>query len=164
MAFVGIQHNVTEEVEAKRQLKELNETLEKRVNKENVGHLTDRLKSEIKEESIYDNSQGSVLLFRCRTNTMPLNNRNRHTNSDTSCPCCNFENEDLNHFLLHCPAYSSARRDLFILQQPYIEQTDAILQRLLLFSNEPLTFQHDAKKLLCKMYLLRKKKIESVQN
>ena len=140
------------------------ESWQKEVTEKSTLELFRKYKSEIKEESIYDNSQGSVLLFRCRTNTMPLNNRNRHTNSDTSCPCCNFENEDLNHFLLHCPAYSSARRDLFILQQPYIEQTDAILQRLLLFSNEPLTFQHDAKKLLCKMYLLRKKKIESVQN
>ena len=124
-------------------------------------NLYRKFKSSINEEKIYDNSQGSVLLFRCRTNTMPLNDRNRHSNSDTSCPCCNAEYEDLLHFLLYCPAYWSARIALPLLSQPYEENVDNTIERLLLFTNENLSLQMDIKKYLCKIYIIRKTKIEN---
>ena len=118
-------------------------------------------KSSIHEENFYDNSQGLVLLFRCRTNTMPLNNRNRHSNGDTRCPCCGEENEDLEHFLLHCPAYSSYRNSFPLLQQPYLENKCEIIARLLLFFEKSIEIQHDIKKYLCKIFIVRKNLIEN---
>ena len=71
-------------------------------------------KNNIKEEnSIYDNSEESRLLFRARSNTLNLNWRNRFkinpNEMDTICPMCRETEETLEHFLLRCPMIESIR-------------------------------------------------------
>ena len=66
-------------------------------------------KLEIKEEKIYDNRDSSKYLFQARTNTLPLNTTKRHTGGDTKCELCNYENEDLIHFLIDCKGLEHKR-------------------------------------------------------
>ena len=137
------------------------ENWQREISEKSTLNIYAKSKFSIQEENIYDNSQGSVLLFRCRTNTMPLNDRNRHIQGNTCCPCCNYEIENLLHFLLYCPAYSSARSMFPLLNQPYEEDTDFIISRLLLFNKEEPMMQLNIKKYLCKIFLIRKRKIEN---
>ena len=62
------------------------------------------------QEKIYDNRQGSEILFKCRTNTLKLKDRNRFRNEETKCEMCGSEREDLKHFILWCPTYSEERQ------------------------------------------------------
>ncbi len=87
------------------------------------------------QEKIYDNRQASEILFKCRTNTLKLNDRNRFRNEDTKCEMCGNENEELKHFLLWCPAYSAARQKNIKLQQPFQEEDDNIIGDLLFGNN-----------------------------
>ena len=71
-------------------------------------------KNNIKEEnSIYDNSEESRLLFRAGSNTLNLNWRNRFkvnpNEIDTICPMCRENEETLEHFLLRCPMNENIR-------------------------------------------------------
>ena len=66
-------------------------------------------KLEIKEEKFYDNRDSSKYLFQARTNTLPLNTTKRHTGGDTKCELCNYENEDLIHFLIDCKGLEHKR-------------------------------------------------------
>ena len=50
-----------------------------------------RNKSKIHAERIYNNSIGSVILFRCRTNTLKLNWRKRYQGGEVECPLCGEE-------------------------------------------------------------------------
>ncbi len=69
---------------------------------------------------MYDNRQASVLLFKCRTNTLNINDR-RFKEESTECQVCGNEKEDLPHFILWCPAYDESGKNK-ILQQPYQEE------------------------------------------
>jgi hypothetical protein len=42
-------------------------------------------KTEIREEGFYENSYRSVIMFRCRTNTLKLTWRNRYMGGDVRC-------------------------------------------------------------------------------
>ena len=69
--------------------------------------IYNKYKINVKEEDgLYDNSEESVLLFRARTNTLPLFWRNRFkqnaTEEDQLCPLCKMNVETLQHFLLRC--------------------------------------------------------------
>ena len=44
-----------------------------------------RFKTDICEEDIYDNRPSSRILNKARTNTLQLNDRNRHVNKETHC-------------------------------------------------------------------------------
>ena len=88
-------------------------------------------KKEIKEEWVYDNRYSSVLLFKAKTDTLPLNYKNRHTGGDINCVICGEPREDLNHFLLDCPEYSEIRSELKELQQPYEEDRKRVIGKLL---------------------------------
>ena len=70
-------------------------------------------------DKVYDNTPSSVLLYKARTNVLPLNDRKRWTNEDTKCKGCGVEVEDLKHFLLYCPQYIEIRKTIIELQQPY---------------------------------------------
>lgn len=86
------------------------------------------------EEQLYDNTPASIILYMARTNNLNLNDRKRHRNEDTSCSMCGAAVEDLQHFLLRCPAYASQRRAVPALQQPYPEDCRHTLG-LALFTN-----------------------------
>ena len=60
-------------------------------------------KKKFGDEHLYDNRRSSELLFKARTNTLELFNRNRFRAMDgRKCPFCD-EIEDIVHFLLKCP-------------------------------------------------------------
>ena len=65
-------------------------------------------KTKIAEVAEYDNTFSSVLWFQARTNTMPLNDRKRHSNESTKCDLCDSPKEDLQHFILNCIKLSDA--------------------------------------------------------
>ena len=81
----------------------------------------------IQEDKIYANTTASQVLFQARTNTLPLNSRNRHSNEDTTCQLCNNEEENLEHFILRCPELSEERGQIKSLQQPYIEEESKVI-------------------------------------
>ena len=58
----------------------------------------------------YDNRFESVLLFRARSNTLQLGDRNRFSGGEVRCELCRLEREDLGHFILRCPEMLGVRR------------------------------------------------------
>ena len=78
-------------------------------------------KTEICEEKSYDNHPSSITFLRCRSNTVALNDRNRFNNGDVKCSECSAELENLEHFILYCPAYTRVRQESNIFIQPYEE-------------------------------------------
>ena len=77
-------------------------------------YYTETLIDKIQEEDICDNRPSSTILYKARSNTLPLNNRNRHKNKETHCIACGNidQQEDIYHFILHCPAYIKKRTNI----------------------------------------------------
>ena len=120
--------------------------------------LYKKSKDEIREETVYDNTPASVILYRSRTNTLPLNDRKRHINGSTVCDICGEEEETLSHFILHCSALSETRREITILQKPYIEDEVHILSHFL-FDEDSII---DNKEDLYKLWRSRERKRRSL--
>ena len=81
-----------------------------------------KFKNDFGEEEIYDNRPSSTILYKARSNTLQLNDRNRHTNKEIHCLVCDTDDkEDIYHFMLHCTAYKEQRSQSIHLQQPYLE-------------------------------------------
>ena len=81
-----------------------------------------KFKNYLGEEEIYDNRPSSTILYKARSNTLQLNDRNRHTNKEIHCLVCDTDDkEDIYHFMLHCTAYKEQRSQSIHLQQPYLE-------------------------------------------
>ena len=60
-------------------------------------------KNDFGEVEIYDNRPSSAILYKARTNTLQLNDRNRHTNKEIHCLVCDtYDKEDIYHFMLYC--------------------------------------------------------------
>ena len=65
-----------------------------------------KIRNDFGEEEIYDNRPSSTIFYKARTNTLQLNDRNRHTNKEIHCLVCGTDDkEDIYHFILHCTAY-----------------------------------------------------------
>ena len=95
-------------------------------------------KKNIADEEIYDNRPSSNILNKAKTNTLQLNDRNRHTYKEINCMVCDKdEKEDIYHFMLHCTAYNEERSHSTQLQQPYIESDYDILGHFL-FNKEDI--------------------------
>ena len=90
------------------------------------------------QQKLYDNTAASTTLFEARSGTLRLNDRNRHTRSDTRCQLCNHEYEDLEHLLLICDSLKSTRMKIVGLQRPHYEDHEITIAQFLLFneSNE----------------------------
>ena len=70
-----------------------------------------RAKSKIGEEGLYLNDSGSMTLFRCRTNTIKLNWRQRFQGGAVDCPVCESGAEEtLRHFLKECRGLGGIRK------------------------------------------------------
>ena len=104
---------VVNELDTRRWKQELEEKSSVKLYKEN--------KTEIKEVSIYDNTPSSITLFKCRTNTLQLNDRKRFSGGDTKCIACDDENENLEHFILYCERYQCVRNNSNLFKRPYTE-------------------------------------------
>ena len=110
------------------------------------------------EEKIYDNTPASVIYYRARINNLQLNNRNRHTGGEVKCELCSAEIEDLQHFLQWCPAYGEVRKTEIRLQQPYEEEENSVIGRLL-FAEENW---ERAKETIYRMWKIREKKLKEI--
>ena len=115
------------------------------------------MKENIKEETIYENNFASVLWYRARANTLPLENRKRFQDQDTTCKICQKESEDILHFLLECEAYTKERSKIIELQRPYMEDKERIVGEFL-FEEKNL---FNKKKTLETIWKIRKDKMET---
>lgn len=114
-----------------------------------------QFKDNVREESIYDNSPGSVILYRARANCLQLNDRKRHTEEKrTSCPLCEEDYEDLDHFLLQCGILREIRAENIMLQRPFEKESEMTIGNFLFTGNIEA-----AKRTLYKMWNKRKKMI-----
>ena len=68
-----------------------------------------RSKVGIGEEGIYRNVFGSVLMFRCRTNTLKLRWRDGFSGGAVSCLLCGAEVETVEHFVMKCERIQTIR-------------------------------------------------------
>ena len=92
-------------------------------------------KKKIKEVSYY-NDKKSLFIFKIKTNTLKLNDRNRHINEEIKCSLCNYTCEDLEHFLLECPKLEKERNAIIKLQRPREENTLKIIGELVFDNDE----------------------------
>ena len=70
-----------------------------------------QFKNDFGEEEICDNRPSSTILYKARTNTLQLNDRNRRTNKQIHCLVCDRDDkEDIYHFIFHCTAYAVGKR------------------------------------------------------
>ena len=115
------------------------------------------LKLTSKKKKICNISHASVVLYRARTNFLPLENRKRHTNEDTTCKLHKQEKGNLwQHFLFTCPAYQEHRTEIRKLQQPYPEDKTMLLGELW-FQEEDIEYKKEA---IYKMWKTRMEKVE----
>ena len=119
--------------------------------------LYNKFKNNIKNESnLYDNSEESIILFKAKTNTLPLYWRNRYQQNindiELLCPLCKRNIETLHHFLLECAELMNIRQKYNFCQS---ENQDKILENTLCFNE-----QIEGKALLKEMWTKRKRKIE----
>ena len=145
----------------KGKLKEITKIWDMRIWKEEVNSRTSltmhsERKNEIKEEQIYDNRPSSILLYKARTNYLPLNDRNRFTGDSTMCKLCNVTTEDLEHFFLDCPIYNDIR--LIMLQRPHIENKHRILSDFL-FNEDTIV---ENKEVLQSLWKMRKQELNNI--
>ena len=67
-------------------------------------------KKDFGENEIYENRSSStifMILNKARTNTLVMDDRNRHTHKEINCMVCDTEDkEDIYHCMLHCTAYT----------------------------------------------------------
>ena len=115
-------------------------------------------KKEIKEEEVYDNRYSSVILFKARTDTLPLNYKNRHSGGNIGCLLCGEEREDLEHFLLDCTEYSDSRCIVIELQKPHEENRKEVIGKFL-FEGKDI---EKKKEVLQKMWRIRQVKIKEI--
>ena len=115
-------------------------------------------KTEVKEEPFYDNTPSSITLFRCRSNTLQLNDRKRFKNESTKCLACTEENENLEHFILNCTHYQDIRNKSGLFTRPYTENK---LAELLFGNNDN---KQETKITIQKMWLKREKLRKQQEN
>ena len=87
-------------------------------------------KGKLKEEKFYDNRESSRYLFEARSNTLPLNIRNRHTGGNIKCDLCKDGNEDLIHFLVECKELEHKRNKNIMLKN-YKENKESMVGSIL---------------------------------
>ena len=96
--------------------------MEKRTSKQKSVEMYERCKNNIKEDSFYDNVPASVTFFRCRSNTLKLNDKNRFVGKETKCIGCVEEIENLEYFLLECKLHQDLRNKCKLFIRPYEEK------------------------------------------
>ena len=95
-------------------------------------------KKEIKEEKYYDNRESSKYLFLARSNTLPLNIKNKYLGGETICDLCNTENEDLVHFLISCKKLEHKRNKEIMLRN-HNENKEIMVGNILFKENKEKT-------------------------
>ena len=111
----------------------------------------------------YDNRPASITLYKARINCLPLKDRKRHQNENTTCEVCGEEEENLKHFMLRCKEYEEERKTIITmleLQRPYEEDENQVIGKFL-FKEERI---EEKKELLQKMWKKREIKIRGLRN
>ena len=96
--------------------------------------IYNKYRTTIKEQT-YFNENKSLLMYRFRSNTLKLNDQKRHQNGDIKCPLCEYEIEDIEHFMLNCTKIEEERQKIMQLQRPRIENTKEIIGSLIFQCN-----------------------------
>lgn len=122
-----------------------------------------KLKKNVSEESWMDNTEGSRILVRGRTNTLNLNWRNKFQNKPEECPCCGHESETLQHFLLECPENYDIRNDTTLSIQLPDADTDTKLGNILALTALNNNQIEDRKNYVKRLWNKRAKKVKAVQ-
>ena len=123
---LGIQ-NITalSHYELKKKLRKWDtESWKKEMEKKKTLSIYRARKEEVKEE-VYYNDRRSEIWFQARSNCLPLRNRAREESK--TCKICHSEEEDINHFMLHCMGLSTLRNKTLELQKPNIEDEAKII-------------------------------------
>ena len=119
-------------------------------------------KKEIKEEKCYDNRPESNLLFQARTNSLDLNDENRHKKKveeqDTRCKLCGNEYEDIIHFMIDCKEIEKTR-DKQLMKRHQDENKETMIGNIL-FKQENI---EETKIMLGKMWKYRKEKTKEIE-
>ena len=69
---------------------------------------------------------------KARTNTLQLNDRNRHTHKEIHCLVCDTDDkDDIYHLMLHCTAYKKQRSESIHLEQTYLESDQTTVGQFL---------------------------------
>ena len=126
---------------------------EQNINSKSSLHIYRRWKTEVKEEE-YFNDTASSFLFKLRSNTVNLNDRNRHQGGNTECTLCGENNEDLVHFVVDCVVLQSERNKILKLQRPQEENREKLV-------GEVLFKGRGNEQALYRMFLLRKAEMTS---
>jgi len=114
------------------------------------------VKERIEEMEDYRNDFGSVLLFRCRTNTLRLNWRRRFDGGCQECEMCGEEVEDLVHFVMVCPELENVRCR-------YSQVSRKNIHVVLRFKNREETEVGEVLRYLMSLWKEREKKIERLR-
>ena len=130
---------------------------EKEIRGKSTLSIYKNFKQKIKNENVlYDNTFGSVLLFRARTNTLNLKWRQKFVKENTSCPMCGYSDENLEHFILDCTYLQNERNYSKILRRPYQED---VLKHFLLFDKPEIYDIENTKITLKKLWMKRENKL-----
>ncbi len=70
-------------------------------------------------------------MYRARANNLQLQDKEKHRGKSTKCIICDEKLEDLNHFMLWCPAYNEERGEEKNFQRPYVKNEGMLLVELL---------------------------------
>ena len=163
MSYVEVRNLSKEEIKEKTRKWDTKQWKKDLENKVSLS-LYRKWKVEIAEESVYDNRFSSVLLFKAKTNTLPLNDRNRFTGDSVLCELCGAEKEDLTHFLLFCERFREERAKVKELQQPFQEDLDEVIGKFL-FVEEDIERKKSSLQNFwkCREKALRARRIEDIQ-
>ena len=111
-------------------------------------------KEKIYEEKFYDNTFGSILLFRARSNTLKLAWRNRFQGNDVDCKLCGATVETNEHFIMQCPRLAQIRQEFGV--------DECSIQGILGFERDKDI--EKSKRFLRKIWITRKELILQMSN
>ena len=126
-------------------------------------HIYRKYKRHIQEEKWIDNTEGSKLLVRGRTNSLTLNWRNRHQGKSEQCPACGHETETLEHFLLECASYNTIKTQFNFLQELQNKSSEEKLTNILILEKLTSTEIEDRKSYMKAIWKTREKKTQQQQ-
>ena len=104
------------------------------------------------QEEIFHNDKAHVFLFRIKSNTLGLNDRNRDKGGCIKCELCGTDLEVLIHFVAECHKFQNKRNTILRLQNPQEEIKTKLVGEIIFESNGNLGTPH-------KIWILRAGKI-----
>ena len=107
------------------------------------------------DEGIHSNEYGSMLLFKCRINTLRLRWRQGFEGGGVDCLLCGGEEDTVRHSVVEC-------RELHEIRRRYGEYGTEALEEVLLFMEKNEENVDRCKKMQEEMWRMRRKRIEQL--